>query len=207
MEKWKERSLAADTILNGKYIIINAEKHDSAGIEYKAKTIAENSPVMITEFFPGGAITRNRQNGSAIVMKEGCSSSAFESGMKDFISTKQKEFPDIQDIFNENGTVYLVAESKQNTHGKEKATREKKAPREKKAVSFPDIDFKFTKKEILLCLIAVFLAIAASAAVTRVRAQKAIAAAEVSANALNNYYLEHTEAFASDEISENTVTK
>ncbi len=114
-----EHALSAGSILNENYIIEQVLGEGGFGITYSGTCLSTNKQVAIKEYFPSGVATRTQQNGKIRVSHfEGKLADSFQKGLQRFLNEANllREFHDLGsivsvfDVFEENGTAYIVME-------------------------------------------------------------------------------------------------
>lgn len=112
-------TLLSGTILHKNYIIDAILGQGGFGITYSGTCISTGTRVAIKEFFPSGTATRLNQNGNILVSHyNGQPETSFQKGMHRFLNEANllKEFHNlgsivsVYDVFEENGTAYIVME-------------------------------------------------------------------------------------------------
>ncbi len=112
--------LRPGTVLMEKYLVGGALSQDTSSITYIGRDIQLNKKVSIKEFFPLEQATRDAAQSPMVYAATAMSSAAgaFERGRRNFLREaqilakmeKQPAILDVQELFEENNTVYLVTE-------------------------------------------------------------------------------------------------
>lgn len=114
-----EHALPAESRLHENYIIDYVLGEGGFGITYSGTCLSTNMQVAIKEYFPSGVASRVSKNGISCVSHfDGKLAASFQKGMQRFLNEANllKEFQElgsivsIFDVFEENGTAYLVME-------------------------------------------------------------------------------------------------
>lgn len=112
-------TLSPEFILHDNYIIDSVLGEGGFGITYSGTCMATKKQVAIKEFFPSGIATRIEQSGETFVSHfEGKLADSFQRGMHRFLNEANllKEFQhlgsivSVFDVFEANGTAYIVME-------------------------------------------------------------------------------------------------
>lgn len=112
-------ALPTGSRLHKNYIIDFVLGEGGFGITYSGTCLSTNMQVAIKEYFPSGIASREKGNGSLYVSHfDGKLDDSFQKGMQRFLNEANllQEFQDlgsivsIFDVFEENGTAYLVME-------------------------------------------------------------------------------------------------
>lgn len=112
-------TLLPGTILHKNYIIDTVLGQGGFGITYSGTCISTKTQVAIKEFFPSGTATRLNKDGNILVSHfDGQPAASFQKGMHRFLNEANllKEFHNlgsivsVYDVFEENGTAYIVME-------------------------------------------------------------------------------------------------
>ncbi len=113
--------LKAGTLLDGKYLVGNAESEDDNSITYVGLDVSADTVISVVEFFPSECVTRNRDiNGNSVMVIRDDFKEAFARGKEAFVSSAGKltvsaEGSDVLAFFEENNTVYLVMDASSQT--------------------------------------------------------------------------------------------
>lgn len=112
-------TLATGSILHDNYIIDYVLGEGGFGITYSGTCSSTNTQVAIKEYFPSGVATRVHNDSKTHVSHyEGKLADSFQKGMRRFLNEANllKEFQSLGsivsvfDVFEENGTAYIVME-------------------------------------------------------------------------------------------------
>jgi len=110
--------LKPQTILNGKYLIGRVLGEGGFGITYIGCDLNLGIPLAIKEYFPNGFVTRDGNYTNMVSSLGGKTKQIYEHGKEGFIKEAEilgrfysmPEIVQVRDLFQENGTAYIVME-------------------------------------------------------------------------------------------------